>query len=245
MRSPAPVVRLVDVAPSLQMLAPPSGSKSDPRSQILKIPGNGACADCGALVTALNQDWACVNLGIVVCLECSGAHRSLGTHISVVRSLSLDTLKDKEVNAMLSMGNMVQNTIFERAFAHPGSAVAAGKPNPNSEMKTRIAFVKKKWADHTFCQWKKNSNSTNSTKVAFAGVVRVQIRSASVRLSNININTDRASLRVRVRAELGDQVRRYFCRKCISYSRSPFVNSTLAEHDHNCRTIPTPTCKFQ
>ncbi len=40
--------------------------------------------------TIAEPEWASINLGILICLECSGVHRSLGTHISKVRSLTLD-----------------------------------------------------------------------------------------------------------------------------------------------------------
>ncbi|EDQ92551.1 uncharacterized protein MONBRDRAFT_13953, partial [Monosiga brevicollis MX1] len=46
------------------------------------IPGNSACFDCGTSPS----DWASITLGIVLCLECSGVHRSLGVGCSFVRS---------------------------------------------------------------------------------------------------------------------------------------------------------------
>lgn len=50
-------------------------------SKILKsVPGNEFCAECGAP----DPEWASLNLGILVCIECSGVHRNLGVHISKV-----------------------------------------------------------------------------------------------------------------------------------------------------------------
>lgn len=49
-------------------------------SQLIKLEGNRHCADC----TTRNPTWASVNLGVFVCLTCSGIHRSLGVHISQV-----------------------------------------------------------------------------------------------------------------------------------------------------------------
>lgn len=38
----------------------------------------------------LGPEWASVNLGVLMCIECSGIHRNLGSHISKIRSLGLD-----------------------------------------------------------------------------------------------------------------------------------------------------------
>lgn len=45
-----------------------------------KVSGNDKCADCGKP----EPDWASLNLGILVCIECSGVHRNLGVHKSKV-----------------------------------------------------------------------------------------------------------------------------------------------------------------
>ena len=49
-------------------------------------PENQICADCNSP----DPQWASINLGIIICIACSGVHRSLGVHVSKVRSLGLD-----------------------------------------------------------------------------------------------------------------------------------------------------------
>lgn len=51
-----------------------------PIDVLRKVFGNDKCADCGAP----EPDWASLNLGVLVCIECSGVHRNLGVHISKV-----------------------------------------------------------------------------------------------------------------------------------------------------------------
>ena len=56
-------------------------SKPEKSIDLLRnVDGNNMCADCGAS----EPDWASLNLGALLCIECSGVHRNLGVHISKV-----------------------------------------------------------------------------------------------------------------------------------------------------------------
>ncbi|XP_068471478.1 probable ADP-ribosylation factor GTPase-activating protein AGD15 isoform X2 [Phaseolus vulgaris] len=76
---------------------------------LLKLPDNRECADCRNRAPR----WASVNLGIFICMQCSGIHRSLGVHISKVRSTTLDTWLPEQVSFMQFMGNVKSNKHWE------------------------------------------------------------------------------------------------------------------------------------
>jgi len=102
---------------------------------------NAICADCGAP----NPEWASINLGILTCIECSGFHRSMGVHISKVRSLNLDKWDPELVQLMDSIGNANANKIFETNVCSPWS-----KPNSKSPKEQREKWIRAKYAQKIF-----------------------------------------------------------------------------------------------
>jgi Arf-GAP/SH3 domain/ANK repeat/PH domain-containing protein len=106
-------------------------------------PSNKVCADCGS---EIKVDWVSINLGIIICIECSGIHRSLGTHITKVRSLTLDvtSFTPDIVEILLKVGNRISNMIWE-ARLDP-----ALKPGPMSTREQRLHFITTKYSDRGY-----------------------------------------------------------------------------------------------
>ena len=78
--------------------------------QLLKEDANRTCADCKV---SKNPRWASWNLGCFICIRCSGIHRSMGTHISKVKSVDLDAWTDDQIENMVKWGNANVNQYWE------------------------------------------------------------------------------------------------------------------------------------
>ncbi|KAG0272078.1 ADP-ribosylation factor GTPase-activating protein agd4 [Linnemannia exigua] len=111
--------------------------------QVRKIPGNEVCADC----KSLSPMWASVNHGNVLCIECSGIHRSLGVHVSKVRSLNLDKWETETVGIMLKLGNEKTNRIFEARILN---GEEERKISVNSDRAEKERFIMAKYIKKDF-----------------------------------------------------------------------------------------------
>ncbi|XP_051549630.1 arf-GAP with coiled-coil, ANK repeat and PH domain-containing protein 2-like isoform X2 [Myxocyprinus asiaticus] len=112
--------------------------------RVMAIAGNSTCCDCGQP----DPHWASINLGITLCIQCSGIHRSLGVHFSKVRSLTLDTWEPELLKLMCELGNGVINQIYESRREELG----ARKPQPGDPRHEMEAYIKAKYVERRFVQ---------------------------------------------------------------------------------------------
>lgn len=136
-----------------------------PIDLLRKVAGNNCCADCGAS----EPDWASLNLGILLCIECSGVHRNMGVHISKVRSLTLDVRvwEQSVINLFQSIGNTFANSVWEEmlpssscvdhgdisradGLENMSHGFAPKKPKQSDSIAVKEKFIHAKYAEKDF-----------------------------------------------------------------------------------------------
>ncbi|OXB64962.1 hypothetical protein ASZ78_007365 [Callipepla squamata] len=104
---------------------------------------NRYCADCWAQ----SPDWASINLCVVICKQCAGQHRSLGSNISKVQSLKLDTSvwSNEIVQLFIVLGNDRANRFWAARIP------ATETLHPDASTEQRRDFISRKYRDGQYC----------------------------------------------------------------------------------------------
>ncbi|KAG6849468.1 hypothetical protein H0H93_008195 [Arthromyces matolae] len=122
--------------------------------ELVKRPENKVCADC----KRNDPRWASWNIGVFLCIRCSGIHRGMGTHISKVKSVDLDTWTPEQMEVSLifridretllnpkqsiqKWGNHLANLYWE-AHLKPGHV----PPEHKIESFIRSKYESRRWA---------------------------------------------------------------------------------------------------
>ncbi|KAM7069916.1 arf-GAP with GTPase, ANK repeat and PH domain-containing protein 3-like [Acridotheres tristis] len=140
------------------------GSQGDAQAMqaVRTARGNSFCVDCDAptgdglvspgrlltlpplILPPSDPDWASLNLGALMCIECSGIHRNLGTHLSRVRSLDLDDWPSELLMVMAAIGNALANAVWE------GMVEGYPKPTPESSREEKERWIRAKYEQKLF-----------------------------------------------------------------------------------------------
>ncbi|XP_028138222.1 ARF GTPase-activating protein Git [Diabrotica virgifera virgifera] len=104
------------------------------------------CGDCGAL----EATWASVNKGILLCTQCCSIHRSLGRHISQVKSIPKSTWQPNQLNMVYALNNNGANNIWENALLENGGKLMKKKPNAKDPLSVKQEYIRQKHLQCTY-----------------------------------------------------------------------------------------------
>lgn len=211
---------------------------------------NQVCADCperqprwASLIKMPGAPPGSIPCGAFVCLECSGSHRRLGTHIAFVRSINLDSWKEKEVLAMESAGNKRINEIFEGRLKNFGTHTT--KPSQHADGRTRERFIRDKYelrkyydpvALQRMISNAESEEESSEEESEEEEVVVVKKKSSSAKMQPIRAPSDAARQRAESRKERLNAYRA----KEAGNSRSSTIPIPIPVKTHRAAPVPPP-----
>ncbi|KAF9624071.1 hypothetical protein IFM89_007769 [Coptis chinensis] len=135
-------------------------------SRILReISGNDLCAEC----SASEPEWASLNLGILLCIECSGVHRNLGVHVSKydlnfspstageINNIRCQGLGVPILDLFSNLGNSHSNSVWEELLQlqnqrtdKSDANLSITKPGPRDAILTKEKYIQSKYVEKLF-----------------------------------------------------------------------------------------------
>jgi len=138
-------------APMLQMGSTSFMKVEEPAARqevehLIRRPENRFCVDCA--IDHSGSSWISCNIGCVFCMKCSGIHRSLGVHISFVKSVELDLWTMKDVQALRNNNNdRLNGEWLARCPPDLRSFILSGPPSKwmSGNDAARTAYIRHKY----------------------------------------------------------------------------------------------------
>ena len=144
---------------------------------------NNKCADCGAL----NPTWLDINWLVLLCMDCSGIHRSLGVQVSKIRSLELDNINVDYIDLLFMIKQLEINQILEEKLNENKES----KPKFNSSREEKEKFIINKYKDKKYINFLQINDENVIIKNIFENIRENNLINIFklIKLSEININS--------------------------------------------------------
>ncbi|KAJ2453684.1 hypothetical protein EV183_002088 [Coemansia sp. RSA 2336] len=156
--------------------------------------GNDKCVDC----RKSSPEWASINLGVLMCIDCSGIHRSMGVHVSKVRSIKLDHWEPEQLQLMQRLGNARVNRIYEQQRQQGGENI-----DESSTRGDKQPYLQRKYADREFVAGYDGDTAAKLVQAAEAADLPTALE-ALAQGADANCQDSQGKLPLMAAVEMGD-----------------------------------------
>ncbi|KAF6017751.1 GIT2 [Bugula neritina] len=169
------------------------------------------CADC----SAPDPKWASVNRGVLICDECCSIHRSLGRHISQVKSLKKGSWAPSLLSCVHQLVSSGANSIWEYSLVDPTlNKQCRRKPSPRDQLHpTKADFIRAKYQFLAFTKKYKDEDIGTVTDLSkqLHSSVRTNNLETSLRLLSLGadpnyLHPERGNRALHVAAQSGQSL---------------------------------------
>ena len=152
------------------------------KNLVMSLIENNICADCGAE----KPTWLNINWITLLCVDCSGIHRSLGVQISKIRSLELDNINNDYLDLLFMIKQTDINQILEEKLNESGDQ----KPKFDDSREEKEKFIINKYKIRKYMNFNQNNNKEEVIQNIFDNIKDDNLDKVFrlIKTNNIDIN---------------------------------------------------------
>lgn len=133
-------------------------------------------ADNNCLITNIS--------GILLCSDCASVHRSLGSHVSIVKAMRQGSWNPSVLNYINQINAHGANSVWEHVLLDPNSKQQKRKPSSKDSVQTKSQFIRSKHVNLEFVL-KPNlqADDVNSLEKELSKQLHASVRSSNLETS--------------------------------------------------------------
>lgn len=123
-------------------------------------------------------------IGILLCSDCASIHRSLGSHVSIVKALRQGSWNPSVLSYINQINAHGANSVWEHVLLDPNSKQQKRKPSPKDNISAKSQFIKSKHVNLEFVlKPALQGDDASSIEIELSKQLHASVRSSNLETS--------------------------------------------------------------